>query len=206
MRRLAALTAVVALLAGCGGSDGGGDEKTDAAAKPAPTTPAVGGGGAPEPAPSATPPPAAAGGGPARKRYIARADRICRVARARLVPIRSQIQAASKVRDPDVVFKRYAALTGRAATVYSGALGQIRALSPPPADQAQIGRLNGLLGQIVDIMRQNSEAAAAQDAQRLQQLNQQVTAIATTYRAAAKTYGFRDCGQTAGALERRGNR
>jgi hypothetical protein len=86
-------------------------------------------------------------------------------------------------------------------------LGQLQALDAPPADQAEIDRLETLLGQIAAIMRQNSEAAAAQDAQRLKELNVQASAVAARYKASAKAYGFRQCGQTAGAaLNRRGNR
>ena len=113
---------------------------------------------------------------------------------------------ASKGSDPTLVFRQYAALTARAAAVYTDVLGQIQALDAPPADQAQIDRLEGLLGQIAGIMRQNSQAAAAQDAQRLRELNVQATTVANRYNAAAKAYGLRQCGQTAGALQRRGNR
>jgi hypothetical protein len=202
MTRLAAMAAVwtVALaLAACGGSDGGGADEggsaDSAAPAPAATAPSVGG-AAPAPA-----------GGPSRKRYIKQADRICRAARAKLVPIRSGIVGASKAADPDTVFRRYADLTGRAAAVYSSVLGQIRSLDVPAADQAQIERLNALLAQIASATREMSAAAAAQDAQRLRELNLQVTTVANGYRAAARAYGFRQCGQTAGStLERRGNR
>jgi hypothetical protein len=194
---VAAGVAAAMALSACGGSDGDSSTKTGAA--PAPTAPAP-----------AAPAPAAGGGAPSRglskPKYIARVDRICRGARAQLVPIRSKVVDASKGSDPAVVFRRYSALTGRAAAVYTGALGQIRALDAPPADQAQIDRFNMLLGQIAGIMRQNSAAAAAQDSQRLKALNVQANAVADEYSSAAKAYGFRDCGQTVGALNRRGNR
>jgi hypothetical protein len=136
-----------------------------------------------------------------------RADRICRAARAKLIPIRSGVVGASKGANPAVVFRRYADLTGRAADVYSNALGQIRSLDAPPADQAQIDRLNMLFAQTASLTREMSTAAAAQDAQRLRELNLQISGVANAYRAAAKAYGFRQCGQTAGStLERRGNR
>src|SRR4051812_14671798 len=201
MRRFAALIVAGALAVGlpaCGGSDDGDSakapQKTDAAT----------------PSESAAPPaPSAGGGAPSgatKKRYIKQADRICRAARARLVPIRAKVGDASKGSDPTLVFRQYAALTARAAAVYTDVLGHIQGLDAPPADQAQIDRLEGLLGQIAGIMRQNSQAAAAQDAQRLRELNVQATAVANRYSAAAKAYGLRQCGQTAGALQRRGNR
>jgi hypothetical protein len=197
-RAVVTVAALAVVLSSCGGSDDGGSSgKTDAAA-PAPTTPAppaaVGGGGG------------GGGSGPTKARYIAQADRICRAARAKLIPVQAKIVAASKGSDPAVVFRRYAALTGRAASVYSGALGQIQALDAPPADQAQVDRLEMLIAQIVDIMRQNSAAAAAQDTARLKSLNVEASGVASAYRSAAKAYGFRDCGRTVGALERRGNR
>jgi hypothetical protein len=199
---LAALATVAVAVPACGGGSGGKDEK--------------GATGAPAAAPATTAaPPAVSGGAPptsappraSKARYIKQADKVCRAARAQLVPIRSKIVDASKGSDPPVVFRRYAALTGRAASVYTGALGQLRGLDAPPADQAQIDRVNMLLGQIAGIMRANSAAAAAQDSQRLKALNVQAGAVADTYRSAAKAYGFRDCGQTVGAsLNRRGNR
>ena len=182
-------------LSACGGSDGGSDDggsdQTEAAA-PAEPAPAAGG---------------AAPSGATRRGYIKQADRICRAARAKLIPIRAKVVAASKASDPTLVYRQYAALTARAASVYRGVLGQIQALDAPPADEAQVSRLEALLGQIADLQRQNSEAAAAQDGARLKALNVQASAVAGRYRAAAKAYGLRQCGQTAGAaLNRRGNR
>ena len=188
---LVAIGAVAVGLSACGGSDGGGADKTEAA-QPAPTAPAVSGA-----APSRT----------TKKRYIARADRVCLAARARLTPIRSKVTAASKNADPTLVYRQYAVLTARAADVYSGALAQIQALDSPPGDQAQIDRLNSLFGQTATITRQISSAASAQDGQQIKDLSAQLTALADRYRAAAKAYGLRQCGQTAGAaLNRRGNR
>jgi hypothetical protein len=187
---LVAATLAVGLSA-CGGSDGGGSEKNDSAA-PAEPAPAVGG---------------AAPSGATRRSYIKQADRICRSARAKLIPIRAKVVAASRASDPTLVYRQYAALTARAAAVYRGVLGQIQALDAPPADEAQVNQLEALLGQIADIMRQNSEAAAARDGARLKALNVQASAVAGRYRAVAKAYGLRQCGQTAGAaLNRRGNR
>lgn len=178
-------------LSACGGSGGGDASKTDAAA-PTPAAPATAGG-----APS----------GVSKARYIKQADRICVAARARLIPIRSKVLAASKGTDPAAVFRQYARLTAQAADVYTHTLGQISDLDAPSADQAQIDRLNMLLGQTAAITRQSSAAAAAQDGPRVKELNLQVSAVADRYRAAAKAYGFRQCGQTAGAaLNRRGNR
>jgi hypothetical protein len=202
MRRIAALMVAGAVAVGmsaCGGSDGGGG---DSAKAPATTEAAT-------PSEAAPPPPSAGGGAPSpatKRRYIKQADRICRAAKARLVPIRAKVVDASKGSDPTLVYRQYAALTARAAAVYTDVLGQIQALDAPPADQAEIDKLEGLLGQIAGIMRQNSQAAAAQDAQRLRELNAQATAVAARYSAAAKDYGLRQCGQTAGALQRRGNR
>src|SRR4051812_1615299 len=201
MRRIAALMVAGALAVGvsaCGGSDGGGDS----AKAPATTESAT-------PSEAAPPAPSAGGGAPSRatkRRYIKQADRICRAGRARLVPIRAKVVDASRGGDPTLVFRQYAALTARAAAVYTDVLGQIQALDAPPADQAEIDRLEALLGQIATIQRQNSQAAAKQDAQRLRELNVQATAVASRYSAAAKAYGLRQCGQTAGALQRRGNR
>jgi hypothetical protein len=173
-------------LSACGGS-GGSAEKTDAAT-PAPIVGAT--------APGITKP-----------RYIARADRVCLAARKQLLPLRAKTIAASKIADPAVVYRRYADLTGQAAGVYAGALGQIRGLGTPPGDQAEIDKLNALFAQTASLTRMLSQAAADKDAARIGQLSAQVSTVADRYRSAAKAYGFRQCGQTSGqTLQRRGNR
>jgi hypothetical protein len=190
---LALLSTAVALSA-CGGSD-------DKASK---TEASDGGGGAPV---QAAPAPTAAAPKITKSRYIARVDRICVAARARLLPLRARTIAAAKLGDPAVVYKRYADLTGQAASVYTGAVGQIRGLGAPPGDQAEIDKLNALFAQTGSITRGLSAAAAAQDAQRIRDLSAQVTTVAEKYRVAAKAYGFRQCGKPAvQSLNRRGNR
>jgi hypothetical protein len=97
------------------------------------------------------------------------------------------------------VFKRYAQLTGQAANVYSDTVSQLRGLDAPPADQAQIDRLNQLVAQIASIESQISSAAAAHDSARIKALNVAVTRTTDTYRSGARAYGFRDCGAAAAA-------
>lgn len=192
--RLAALLVPLALVAGCGGSHDKGSTRAAAAPTPAGAAPA-------DRAPATSPAPAA------KKRFIKQADKLCRAGRAKLLPLRTGLAKVSQSQDPDVVFKRYAALTSQAAGVYGQILGQIRGLRAPPADQAEVDRLLGLLGQTASIERQISSAAAAQDASRIKQLNVQARTTADRFRAGAKAYGFHDCARPPGqALERRGNR
>jgi hypothetical protein len=177
-------------LAACGG-DGSEDSKGGAASTKA----------TPAPAPSvASPAP-----GPKKAAFIRKADKVCRAARAKLTPIRAKILPASQGTDPDVVFQRYAKLTGQAATVYSQTATQLGALTPPARDAAEIDRLNGLVEQIAGIEHQISEASAQHDSTQVKQLNASVTRVFGAYQAGAQKYGFKVCG-TASALQRRGNR
>jgi hypothetical protein len=188
IRGVALVVLLGVCLAACGGS-GDSAKKTDAA----------------EPAPIV----GAAAPGISKPRYIARADRICLAARKQLVPLRAKTIAASKLADPAVVYRRYADLTGQAAGVYTGALGQIRGLGAPPGDQAEIDKLNMLFGQTASLTRGLSQAAADHDAAGIRQLSAQISTVADRYRSAAKAYGFRQCGTTTTAgqtLQRRGNR
>ena len=106
-----------------------------------------------------------------------------------------------------MVYRQYATLTGQAATVYSNIVGQLRGLDAPPADQAQIDRLNALLDQTAGIERQISAAAARQDGAQVKQLALQVNGVVDRFRSGARAYGFHACASTAGAgLNRRGNR
>jgi hypothetical protein len=190
-------------LAGCGGSDSKSGRAASAPSTTAATT-------------QATPPPVASAPAPQGKskskpltkpRYIARADKICTVARARLIPLRAQTIAAAKGADPNLVFKRYATLTGQAADVYSGALGQLEALGAPAADQSQIDTMNQLVGQIASIERQISRAAATHDTAGIKTLNVAVIRATESYRSLAHAYGLNVCGKAAAAqLNRRGNR
>jgi hypothetical protein len=180
---VAALAVASVALAACGGSDSNSGK--------AATAPDTGGAAAaPAPSPSARP----RSGSPAKAAYIRRADQVCTAARSRLVPLRGKILAASRGSDPNVVFQRYARLTGQAANVYSDIFGQLRSLSAPAGDQAQIDRMNGLVALIADIERQISSAAVAHDSARIKALNLSVTRVTDTYRSAARAYGLRECG------------
>jgi hypothetical protein len=191
-----AVVATVLALSGCGGSDGGGSSsKTDSAA-PTQPAPAVSGG-----APSTPAAPAA------KKRFIKQADHICVAARKQLVPLRAKAVKAALSKDPAVVYRQSAAISARAASIYGNTVGQLRGLDAPPADQAEIDRLNGLLAQTAGIERQISAAASSQNGSRVKQLSLEVGSVVATFRSGAKAYGFNDCASAAGqALNRRGNR
>jgi len=181
-------------LSACGGSD-------DKASK---TEASDGGGGAPV---QAAPAPTAAAPRITKSRYIARVDRICSAAQARLTSLQKKIIFASKISDPAEAYERYADFTGQAATLYSGVLGQVRGLGAPPGDQAEIEKLNMLLARSGSITRELSAAAASHDSARLKDVGAQGDIIQRRYRSAAKAYGLRQCGATAGqVLQRRGNR
>lgn len=188
---------VASLVAGCGGgSSSSSKSETRAVAAPTAASPAppTGGGG--------SGPPSAA-----RKRFIRKADRVCAAGRRQLTPIRTRALKASLSNDPAVVYRRYATLTGQAATIYGAIVGQLRGLDPPPADQAEIDRLTALLDQTAGIERQISAAAARQDGARVRQLALEVNGVVGQFRAGAKAYGFHACASTAGAaVNRRGNR
>jgi hypothetical protein len=188
-----AIVVTVFALSGCGGSDGGGSSgKTDSAA-PTQPAPAVSGAAPSTPA--------------AKKRFIKQADHICVVARKQLVPLRTKAVKVALSKDPAVVYRQSAAISAQAASIYGNTVGQLRGLDAPPADQAEIDRLNGLLAQTAGIERQISAAATAQDGSRVKQLSLEVGSVVATFRSGAKAYGFHDCASAAGqALNRRGNR
>lgn len=180
--------ALAGLAAACGGGGSDGDKATTHAATQA--SPTVGS------------PPSAA-----KKKFIKQADRVCAAGRKRLTPIAARAEKAAQSGDPAVVYRRYAVLTARAATIYGSIGGQLRDLGPPPADQAEIDRLASLLDQTAGIERQISAAAAQQDGPRLKQLALEVNGVVDRFRAGAKAYGFHECASTAGAaVNRRGNR
>ena len=185
------VAAAVGLAACGGGGDGSSGSEGGAAATKA----------SPAPTPSAASP----APGPKKKAFIRKADKVCKAAREKLTPIRAKILPASQAADPDVVFARYAKLTGQAATVYSQTATQLGALTPPAGDAAEIDRLNGLVEQIAGIERQISEASARHDSGQVKTLNASVTRVFGTYQEGAQAYGFKVCG-TSSALQRRGNR
>lgn len=188
---------VVAAALGLSACGGGSSDSKQGGAVSTKVTPA--------PTPSVASPAPAPAPGPKKAAFIRKADEVCRAARAKLIPIRAKILPASKAADPDLVFMRYAKLTGQAATVYSQTATQLGALTPPAGDTAEVDRLNGLVQQIAGIERQISEASARHDSTELQTLNASVTRVFGAYQAGAQRYGFKVCG-TASALQRRGNR
>jgi hypothetical protein len=198
---LIAVTVAAVALSGCGGSGGGGSTKKLATAPP-PASPAPAVSGA-TPAPT----PAPRGAAPRKARYIKRANQICRTASGRLVTVRSKTIGAGNPADPQVVFKRTAALTGQAASVYDNTLGGLQGLTPPPADQAEIDRLNRLLAQLAGINHTLSAAAQAQNSGQVKALSIRASGAADRYSSAARAYGLRSCATTAQlAVYRRGNR
>lgn len=197
-----AVAATALAISGCGGSGSSGAKKSAAptvATSPAASPPPVQ--AAPQPPARSAPPRVSKAG------YIRKANRICSVASGRLAPVRAKTVGAAKVSDPKIVFKRYATLTGHAASVFGATLGDLRGLNPPPADQAQIDRLNMLLAQLVGINHELSAAAGSQNTGRVSTLSLAANTAATRYGSAARAYGLRSCGAVAQlAVFRRGNR
>ena len=191
MTRLVVVLLAALTLASCGGGDesssskerSGGEE--DSAAQP--TTPA----------PSATPPSSGGGGSSARARYIARVDAICRAANQRLAPIRAKIATVDNGRrGKGEVFAQFRDLTGQAASISGGVLGQIEDVPPPAPDRAEIERIEALIERQVRLLNSLAAAAGRRDVNAIKRLNGRITAVNATYRSAARAYGFKHCGQS----------
>ena len=195
MKGIAAIAVLSLALAGCGSS--GSSKKTSPNASTAPAaTPTLA-----SPAPAA---PAPAARAPKKSAYRVAANRICRAARGRLVPIRAKSVAAG---NPTVALKRVGTLSGQTAAVYDQTVSGLRGLGAPAGDQGKTDQLNTLLAQLAAIDHQISNAAAAQDRARVTRLSSAAGTTADRYASAARAYGLSACGAAAQlAVARRGNR
>lgn len=198
---MVALCALVAT-GGCGGGSSGSKSSTKPTVTRFETTPLTPSAASPTPAPAPAPVPALT-----HARYVKRADGICLAARKRVVPSHAKPVAAPASGDSGAIYKRYATAARQTASIDGSILGQVSTLAPPPADQAQVDRLNALLAQLGGTARQAGAAAAAQDAARVTRLSATLSTTAGKYQSAASAYGLHVCGQTASAtVYRRGNR
>jgi hypothetical protein len=129
-------------------------------------------------------------GGPLTKaQFIARADKICREANQKT----SELGAPTST-DPEVLAD-FLAKSGR---IISDAVGQLKHLQPPKADQQKIDRLVAGLEKSASYFPALIKAVKSNNTQQIKQTAQQLQQASLQGQDIAQSYGFRVCAHGAG--------
>ncbi len=134
------------------------------------------------------------GAGPSKAAYIARADRICATARMQGGPLVSQLTAAAAGSLSAGSAAKLAGVVEQLHGIEARALTQLRGLSQPSGDHDAIERFLAPSGQVVDAMANAQAALSRGDVTSALGLLQQTQATAQQAKAAADSYGFKQCG------------
>ncbi|MGN6215935.1 MAG: hypothetical protein ACTHN7_03120 [Solirubrobacterales bacterium] len=174
MRRLVPLILVVALvfLAGCGSSSGDSSSATDGA------------------------------GSLTRAEFIARADALCEVARAKQEPLRRQLEEVTRrARDEeqgggltDSTRRELARTLGRIVAMAEASEAQLQALKFPKADAAQLEAIFQKTESAFGASLAYGAALEQREDAKAQAIAEKANAETGETAALAKRYGFKVCG------------
>ncbi|HEX2273828.1 MAG TPA: hypothetical protein VHG90_08140 [Acidimicrobiales bacterium] len=123
-----------------------------------------------------------------RRAYIDRADAICREGNQRLKPLEDQAFARGV---PDLATWR--AFLTSAVPIFEDVSTRLRALTPPPGDEATISAVLADYDAALAAAHRASEAAAAGDQRAFDAAIDEATELAKRGDEQSRRYGFRDC-------------
>ena len=207
MRRplIVACASAVLALAACGGSSSPGGNASGGMAGSAPTVARSAGGARAGRRPArsrartqGSRPSAAAKATLGRAAFIRRADRVCRRTHIQVGAIGralAQLGVALQRRKLSVAdyFARTATLTSRSAAIVRRAVATLSALAAHRSEAALKAYLRATATQ-AQLLSAQAAAVRRRDVQRARALNAQLASTGARVHAAAKRFGFHDCG------------
>jgi hypothetical protein len=174
MKRLAAGSAVVCLLlAGCGGDDDTPEDQPDAGTTPTTTTVRQ----------------------PTRAEFISAADTYCKRANAQAKRLNARlVQAQQAATDEQGALRAIAPLLRDGVPFERARLRALRAIEPPPKDEATIERYLDLASRQTRIVERLADAAKDADVKRFAAAGTEQIRLRKRAESIAKSYGFKECG------------
>lgn len=142
---------------------------------------------------------AACGGGggsstaPTKADYIAKADGICRAARADALPLVKQLTAGG-VGAITIHARERAVVARKLHAVEARRLAQLRALDQPKGDSGAIKSFLDPAGQVVTAIDKAAAALGSGNLTGTLALLSEASAAGASAKQAADSYGFKDCG------------
>ena len=134
------------------------------------------------------------GPAPTKAEYIARADAVCRSARASLSQLQAQTLALLRLGDTPKAYAQAATLFRRVRVLEQGELTRLRALRLPAGDTTTVtGYLRAGAGAVALVGR-FADAFARRDKRALTRLARRGVQMAATTKGLAQGYGFKVCG------------
>jgi hypothetical protein len=123
-----------------------------------------------------------------KRAYIDQADAICREGNQRLEPLEDRAFSRGI---PDLPTWR--TFLTSAIPIFDDVLRRVRALAPPPGDQATVAGMLDEFDRALVAARRASDAAAAGDQRAFDAALEEAAAFAKRADDQSKAYGFRDC-------------
>jgi hypothetical protein len=123
-----------------------------------------------------------------KAQYIAQADKICQTANQKTTALGTPSST-----DPQVLAK----FLTKSGQIISDAVGQLKALQPPAADEKKINLLVSGLQKSASYFPALIKAVKANDTQQIQQIAQQLQQASLQGQQIAQTYGFHVCAHAA---------
>jgi hypothetical protein len=122
-----------------------------------------------------------------KAQYIAKADKICQSANQK-----TQALGTPTSTDPEAL----AQFLGKSGRIINDAVGQLKQLNPPEADQEKINQMVGGLQKSASYFPDLIQAVKANDRQKIQEVAIQLQQASQQGGQIAQTYGFHVCAQT----------
>jgi hypothetical protein len=134
---------------------------------------------------------------PTRAEFIAKTDAQCKVSNARTKALNEQVRrVADGTRDDARLLRELAPLLQRGYGQVRDNAAAFQAVNPPPADAAAVERIRKLYDEQAEIVRKLARAARRGELDAFRALSEEQRDVVVRARAAARAYGFKECGST----------
>jgi hypothetical protein len=139
---------------------------------------------------------------PARARFVIQADRVCLRTDNQLEAEQAKVDVAVKAEQEKSTAahrKSLASAMHEETSLTKAELTQLRALKPPAADRAIVGRYLTIVASQVKLVDQFAEAVDDDDAAGVTTVSAKLTLGEKPLEDLAQSYGFKVCGSTSSA-------
>lgn len=133
-------------------------------------------------------------GGPSKSEYIAKADAICRSAQTQAAPLIQKLTFTVTGSPAPARMRRAAAIVGDLQAIGRSYMSRLRALERPGHDDKAIAAFLVPTGQVIDALAEARAALQRGETVRALGLLQQAQPVDAEAGAAARSYGFKQCG------------